>query len=67
MKILITGATGKVGSRLAQYFLNQKENVRLLVRDEKRATSLKEQGAEIVVGDLTDLNDLKKGFFIKWY
>lgn len=60
MKILITGATRKVGSRLAQYFLNQKENIRLLVRDEKRATSLKEQGAEIIVGDLTNLNDLKK-------
>ena len=54
MKILITGATGKVGSRLAQYFLNQKENIRLLVRDEKRANSLKEQGAEIIVGDLTN-------------
>ena len=60
MKILITGATGKVGSRLAQYFLNQKENIRLLVSDEKRANSLKEQGAEIIVGDLTNLNDLKK-------
>lgn len=60
MKILITGATEKVGSRLAQYFLNQKENIRLLVSDEKRANSLKEQGAEIIVGDLTNLNDLKK-------
>ncbi|WP_343030288.1 NAD(P)-dependent oxidoreductase [Lactococcus hircilactis] len=60
MKILITGATGKVGSRLAQYFLNQKEDIRLLVRDKNRAASLKEQGAEIIVGDLTNLEDLKK-------
>ncbi|MFZ2577860.1 MAG: NAD(P)H-binding protein, partial [Lactococcus hircilactis] len=60
MKILITGATGKLGSRLAQYFLNQKEDIRLLVRDKNRAASLKEQGAEIIVGDLTNLEDLKK-------
>jgi UDP-glucose 4-epimerase len=56
MKVLITGATGKVGSRLTSYLIEKGDEVRVLVRDAKRA----DQRAEIIEGDLTNLADLDK-------
>lgn len=64
MKIFITGATGKVGSRLVPYLLKQGHSVRILVRSAERALALKELGAEVVLGDLLDnehLSDLIHG------
>lgn len=58
MKILITGATGKVGSRLARRLALQGKDVRALVRDTARATSLREGGIELVEGDLLDADSL---------
>lgn len=58
MKIFVTGATGKVGSRLVPYLLKQGHAVRILVRNAERASALKEQGAEVVLGDLLDNQDL---------
>jgi UDP-glucose 4-epimerase len=52
MKILITGATGKVGSRLARRLAQRGDDVRALVRDRSRATALHEQRIELVTGDL---------------
>ncbi|SHI75938.1 NAD-dependent epimerase/dehydratase family protein [Desulfosporosinus lacus] len=52
MKIFVTGATGKVGSRLVPYLLKQGHTVKVLVRSAERASTLKEQGAEVVLGDL---------------
>jgi len=52
MKILVTGATGKVGSRLVPRFLAKGLKIRILVRDESRVESLKKLGAEVVVGDV---------------
>ena len=52
MKILVTGATGKIGSRFVPRLLQRGHNVRILARDEKKAELLKQLGAEIVVGDL---------------
>jgi nucleoside-diphosphate-sugar epimerase len=55
--ILITGGTGKVGSRLIPRVLAQGEPVRALVRDpeSEAALQLRRAGAELVVGDLTTL------------
>jgi nucleoside-diphosphate-sugar epimerase len=55
--ILITGGTGKVGSRLIPRVLAQGEQVRALVRDpeSEAALRLRAAGAELVVGDLTTL------------
>jgi len=50
--ILITGATGKVGSRLAKRLVQQGHAVRALVRDAARATGLSDHGIQLVVGDL---------------
>jgi nucleoside-diphosphate-sugar epimerase len=54
MTILITGATGKVGSRLAVRLARRGDHVRALVRDEGRAAHLRERRVELVRGDLAD-------------
>ncbi len=54
MKILVTGATGKVGSRITQYLAGRGDHVRALVRDEARAADLRGARIELVRGDLLD-------------
>ena len=58
MKILITGATGKVGSRLAKRLAQRGDQVRALVRDAPRAAELREQPIELAVGDLLEVDSL---------
>jgi nucleoside-diphosphate-sugar epimerase len=58
MKILITGATGKVGSRLTKDFSQRGDQVRALVRDPKRAAEMLPAGVELVRGDLLDAASL---------
>lgn len=57
MKILITGATGKVGSRLAKRLAERGDQVRALVRDPARATELGTT-VEVLEGDLLDAGSL---------
>jgi nucleoside-diphosphate-sugar epimerase len=52
MKILITGATGKVGSRFVPRMLAKGYNVSILARDAAKASALAELGAKVVIGDL---------------
>ncbi len=52
LKVLVTGATGNTGSLLVPMLLSRDVEVRVFVRDEKKAESLKNSGAEIVPGDL---------------
>lgn len=58
MKIFLTGATGKVGSRFATYLINQGISVKALVRDFDRAKFLADQGVELVLGDLSNKETL---------
>lgn len=53
MKILVTGGTGTVGSKLIDELLKRKANVRALVRS-KEATARIPDGVEIFFGDLLD-------------
>lgn len=52
--VLVTGATGNVGSGLVPALQAAGVAVRALVRDAGKAATLREQGVEVVVGDLED-------------
>src|ERR1041384_1867859 len=62
--VLITGAAGRVGAvgrKVTELLLKQGQAVRAMVRTEdERAQALREKGAEIVVGDLLDLDSMHK-------
>jgi len=58
MKILVTGATGKVGSRLAKRLAERGHDIRALVRDRARAADLLGDGIELAPGDLLDAASL---------
>lgn len=59
MKILVTGATGKIGSRLGKRLAERGDRVRALVRDATRAADLREHRIELVEGDLTHAPSLE--------
>jgi len=54
----ITGATGNIGSRVADILLARGEKVRLISRDAARLQQYMERGAEPAVGDLQDVEFL---------
>lgn len=58
MNILVTGATGKVGSRFVPRLLAKGYNVSILVRDAAKASALAGLGAKVITGDLFDPNTL---------
>jgi uncharacterized protein YbjT (DUF2867 family) len=62
--ILVTGAAGRVGAvgrRVTELLLKQGKAIRALVRNEdQRAQALRDIGAEVVVGDLLDLDSMHK-------
>jgi NAD(P)H dehydrogenase (quinone) len=58
--LLITGATGATGSRATEFLLKKCHKVRALVhKDDERSSRLNEMGAEVVVGDLLDLDSVR--------
>ncbi len=58
MRALVTGATGKVGYAIASALLGRGDQVRALVRDPERASSILPAGVEPVRGDATDAASL---------
>jgi nucleoside-diphosphate-sugar epimerase len=54
MRVLVTGATGKVGHAIASALLERGDHVRALVRDPRRTASVVPAGIEPVTGDVTD-------------
>src|SRR3954452_10157975 len=62
--ILVTGAAGRVGAvgrTVVELLLKQGKTVRAMVRkDDERAQALRDMGAEVVAGDLLDLDSMHR-------
>lgn len=59
MHYFVTGATGYIGSRLAQRLVEDNHQVTALVRDPAKATTLAEQGVRLVQGDITQKESMR--------
>jgi uncharacterized protein YbjT (DUF2867 family) len=60
VQFLITGATGATGGAAAEQLLEQGRRVRAFVhRSDERAENLRKRGADIVVGDLLDIDSVR--------
>lgn len=58
-KLLVTGATGKTGVHTVRILLNAGHGVRALVHnDDERSMALRNAGAEVIVGDLLEHDDV---------
>ena len=57
MRVLVTGATGRIGRRFVPRLLQHVSAVRVLARDAGRAEPLRERGAQVVLGDLREAGD----------
>jgi len=60
MKVLVTGATGFIGSHVAQALAAQGADLRLLTRASSRTDNIANLNAERVTGDLRDPDSLKR-------
>ena len=61
-KILVTGATGNVGSLLISNLTAMSADVRALVRDKTKAQGLIDAGVEVITGDLEKPETLDAAF-----
>ena len=60
--ILVTGATGNIGSGLVPSLIAKGASVRALVRDGSKAQGLRDAGVEVVIGDLDRPETLDAAF-----
>jgi uncharacterized protein YbjT (DUF2867 family) len=60
--IVIVGATGNVGSKTAEILLSQGKSVRAIARNADSLQYLKDKGAEIAIGDSSDIPFLTNAF-----
>jgi nucleoside-diphosphate-sugar epimerase len=60
MKILVTGATGFIGGHLVNALIDKGYEVRCLVRKTSNVMRLKNINAELIYGDITELDSLEK-------
>jgi len=59
-KILVTGATGTIGSFVCKQLKEENADFIAMARSEEKAKTLNEKGIKTVVGDLSDINSLEK-------
>lgn len=60
--ILLTGATGKTGGETARQLAAAGIRFRALVRNPGKASELRELGADLAIGDIGDVDVLRKAF-----
>jgi nucleoside-diphosphate-sugar epimerase len=60
MNVLVTGATGFTGGHLTRSLARAGDRVRAIVRRPEAAASLSDAGIEIVAGDITDRESLRR-------
>jgi nucleoside-diphosphate-sugar epimerase len=60
MTILVTGATGFLGSALTTELVRQKQHVRILARDEQKARAQFGEAVTIIRGDITDVDQVER-------
>lgn len=58
MKALVTGATGFIGSHIAERLVARGDHVRALIRTSSDARFLQDLGVELATGDITDPRSL---------
>src|SRR5215470_16135178 len=59
--MLVTGATGDTGRPTVKLLLERGHKVKALVRkDGERARILRDQGADVVVGDMLDISSMRR-------
>lgn len=61
MRIFVTGSTGFIGTELVKELMAAGHQVRGLTRSDAGEEQLKAVGAEVLRGDLTDLDSLRRG------
>ena len=61
MKLFITGATGFIGTHLVERLAQTEHELHCLVRKTSDVCVLKELGATLVTGDVTDKDSLREG------
>ena len=79
MRLLVTGATGKVGNAVARRLVDRGDEVVALVRNAAKARELLPAGVELASGDVTDPESLRRaaegadgvfncmGLFEQWF
>jgi nucleoside-diphosphate-sugar epimerase len=61
MRVFVTGGTGFIGGHVARKLRDRGDDVRALVRNPGKATTLQELGCEIVPGSLSDADAIRSG------
>ena len=61
MKAFVTGGTGFIGGRLVRRLRERGDDVVALVRSPAKASELREQGAELIEGDLSSEQAIRDG------
>src|SRR5437773_2309765 len=60
MTILVTGATGFLGSALVTELVRQKQSVRILARDESKARAQFGNAVSVIQGEITDTKQVQQ-------